>query len=262
MAPPQPTNDGQHPWMDTGDTDRRRGTRMMMRDKGRQWLSSSSSFYISYCKYPLPLSSLSTNAMPPPSTAHLITPPQWEGLPTHQQPRHHVKWNDTRRRWHDWWQHGWPTSSAQQYHPQMMRSAQHHLHACMSTTTIHQHPPPTAMSNHPWTEPPPSTNGDEGPKPPPPPPSNSTHHKRHHHHQPTARRANHHHQWMAMRACLFLPSHLPFNQYFTLPHWFLQEWSHSTGIHRNGTGICRNGTGIHRNGTRIHWNGQESTGMD
>ena len=40
---------------------------------------------------------------------------------------------------------------------------------------------------------------------------------------------------------------------------FLQEWIHSTGIHRNGTGICRNGqesarmelawTGVDRNGT-------------
>ena len=32
-----------------------------------------------------------------------------------------------------------------------------------------------------------------------------------------------------------------------MPHWFLQEWIHSTGIHRNDTRICRNG--------------QESTGM-
>jgi len=79
--------------------------------------------------------------------------------------------------------------------------------------TIHQHPPQMAMSNHPQTEPPPSTNGNEGPKPPPPPPSNSTHHERHHHHQPMARRVDHHHQWTAMRACLFLPSRLPFNVY-------------------------------------------------
>jgi len=224
--PPQPTNNGQHPQTDTGDADWWRGTRTMMRDKGRrqwQWLSSSSSFYISYCKYPLPLSSLSTNATPPPSTAHLITPPQWEGPPIRQRPCHHAKRNDTRRQWHRWmmhsdrqrqtannddqkpmatndcWQHRWPTSSTQQHHPQTMRSAQHHLHACTNTTTTHQHPPQMAMSNHPWMEPPPR------------PPSNSTHHEWHHHHQPTARRADHHNQQTVMRACLFLPPRLPFN---------------------------------------------------
>ncbi|KIJ94777.1 hypothetical protein K443DRAFT_109829, partial [Laccaria amethystina LaAM-08-1] len=45
------------------------------------------------------------------------------------------------------------------------------------------------------------------------------------------------------------------HQYFIMPHTFLQEWSHSTGIRRNSTGIHRNGTGIHRNGTGIHRNG-------
>jgi len=52
-----------------------------------------------------------------------------------------------------------------------------------------------------------------------PPPSTNTHpkqpwattHEQLHHHQPLVRRANHHHQWMAMRACLFFPSCLPFN---------------------------------------------------
>ena len=50
-------------------------------------------------------------------------------------------------------------------------------------------------------------------------------------------------------------------QYFIMPHWFLQEWTHSTGIcrclqewhmnpqewagiHRHGTGMDRNGTGM------------------
>jgi len=228
--PPQPTNDGQRPRTDTGDADRWRGTRMMMRDQdddegpGRWWWGTrddddffSLSFYISYCKYPLPLSSLSTNTTPPLSTTHLVTPPQWEGPPTRQQPRHHAKRNDAGRWRHQrtmhsdrqWqtanndnrkpmatdvgWQHGRPTSSAQQHHPQTMRSAQHHLHACTSTTTTHQHPPQMAMSNHPWTEPPPSTNGNEGPKPPPPPPSNSTHH-----------------EWWQAPTC-FCPPCLPFN---------------------------------------------------
>jgi len=83
--PPQPTNDGQCPWTDTGDADWRWGTRTMMRDKGQQrwWLLSLLLFYIWYCKHPWPLSSPSTNAMPPLSTAHLVTPPQWEGLLMH-----------------------------------------------------------------------------------------------------------------------------------------------------------------------------------
>jgi len=44
------------------------------------------------------------------------------------------------------------------------------------------------------------------------------------------------------------------NQYFLVPHGFLQEWAHSTGIRRNGpesTGIGPESTGI----------GPESTGM-
>ena len=41
-------------------------------------------------------------------------------------------------------------------------------------------------------------------------------------------------------------------QYFTMPHWFLQEWTHSTGIHRSPQEWHRNPqewAGIHRNGT-------------
>ena len=58
-------------------------------------------------------------------------------------------------------------------------------------------------------------------------------------------------------------------QYFTMPHWFLQEWTHSTGIrrnpqewagiHRNGTGMEPEWTGMDRNGQEWHRNGLKCT---
>ena len=53
-------------------------------------------------------------------------------------------------------------------------------------------------------------------------------------------------------------SHHPGPQYFTMPHWFLQEWTHSTGICRSPQEWHRNPqewAGIHRNGLEWHWNG-------
>jgi len=203
--------------------------------------------------------------MPPPSTAHLITPPQWEGLPT----RHHMKWNDARQWQHQQMMHSdrqqqttmtdkqwlktngdqWPTTTQTPNveHPAAPptndeeRPAptlhKHHHHPPAPTTNSEEGTPLPPMNgnerhHHPPT---PTTNGHE--QPPmnrtttinqwwrgahttitttnqwwqAPPPSNSTHHERHHHHQPMARRANHHHQQTVMRACLFLPSCLPFN---------------------------------------------------
>ena len=53
-----------------------------------------------------------------------------------------------------------------------------------------------------------------------------------------------------------------FMQYFTMPHWFLQEWTHSAGIRRSPEEWDRNPqewAGIHRNGMGMDRNG---TGMD
>ena len=61
---------------------------------------------------------------------------------------------------------------------------------------------------------------------------------------------------------IFLSLHPQICQYFIMPHWFLQEWTHSTGTHRSPQEWHRNPqewTRIHRNGQEWHWNG---TGMD
>jgi len=166
--PPQPTNDSQCPRMDTGDTDRRQGTRMTMRDKGQwqQWLSSLLSFYNSYCKYPLPLSSLSTNATPPPSTAHLVTPPHWEGPPTCQQPRYHMKRNDARQQWH------WRTMHSDGQRqlktnsdrwPMTTRTTNIERPAAPPTNDEECPAPPTCLHKHHHHPPTPTTNGHEQP---------------------------------------------------------------------------------------------------
>ena len=90
-------------------TNRHRWCRSMTKDQGQWWgtRDDDNNDYCCYCCFIFDTVSTpdlcyhpSTNATPPPSTTHLITSPQWEGLPPHQWPHDHMKWNNARQQGH------------------------------------------------------------------------------------------------------------------------------------------------------------------
>ena len=111
------------------------------------------------------------------SAAHLVTPPQWEGLP----PCHHAKWNNAR-----WWGHQmmdneqptdeWDTSTdndeqqttmTDKWQPTTTWTTNIEHPAAPPTNDEEQPAPPTGLHEHYHHPPAPTTNGKEGIQPPP-----------------------------------------------------------------------------------------------
>jgi len=131
--PPQPTNDSQHAQMDTGDADWQEGTRDDNEGQGTMMTMIIIIIVVLYLILWAPLTSVITpQLMWHHSTAHLVTPPQWEGLP----PCHCVKQNKARQQGHkmmddkqptmtnDTWQ--WTTMNSKQKQQTVNNNDGHH----------------------------------------------------------------------------------------------------------------------------------------